>query len=143
MEHISKPSDPKRIDKDGNGHAHLGDGSFNNPGTVSVYPGGPIKIGSRIYIGGLGWFIAEDYTAKEKPNGDPMPKNTVDIWIGVGTKEQADILNGTPTAVVFAPGEKIPPSMGNLRLVEAPPGKPWTDIYNENKGRTKDRGGYL
>jgi RHS repeat-associated protein len=83
-------------------HAALGDGTFDHPSSVAVHPNSGIRMGSRVYVKGVGWFKVEDVCSTR------MPTDTFDMWTGRSNPRQRAQLTGSRDVTVYGPKEAVP-----------------------------------
>lgn len=101
-DHVALAADRSRIDRQGDSHAVLGDGSLAYPSSLAVSPRSGIKMGSKVYIEGIGWFVVEDVCARR------LPSDTFDMWTGRQVDSILRALTGPRNVTVFGPRETIP-----------------------------------
>jgi RHS repeat-associated protein len=117
FDHVALATDPARREAvlrngrvvDVIQHAVLGDNSFANPSSVAAQLGSKIQLGSRVYIEGRGWFVAEDHHAKEFQGKKLDPR--FDMYAGKSDINTLQRLDGRANVTVYGPKESISKEM--------------------------------
>jgi N-acetylmuramoyl-L-alanine amidase len=84
--------------------ADIGRNNFAHPSSIAVSPEAGLAYGTRVFVDGYGWFLAEDRT-----QAGLSDRPRFDVWTAGATQAELHALDGWRAVTVFAPGVAVPP----------------------------------
>jgi N-acetylmuramoyl-L-alanine amidase len=115
----------RHVDSQGNSHAEIGRNNFTHPSSVAVGPEAGLPHGSRVFIEGYGWFLAEDRTGSGLSHAPRF-----DVWTAGAKQAELAALTGSREVTVFGPNETVPTEW---RARTAGPDWEWDEWTSEER----------